>query len=106
MRKRVRLTTETYELNYEPLTLSRTCEAAPAEVHGLHAHGKLQLRHITCMDGKGRMIKVRNEGGFAAGTAIPRKVLETLVRLTCNPIAPLHVQDLHAFGEHEFADIT
>ena len=37
---------------------------------------------------------------------IPRKVLETLVRLTCYSLAPLHVHDLHAFGEHEFADIT
>ena len=32
-----------------PLTVSRTCEArALVEVHGLHAHGKLQLGDIPC----------------------------------------------------------
>ena len=48
----------------------------------------------------------KEERKFCGLSRFPRKVLETLVRLTCNSTAVLHVQVLHAFGEHEFADIT
>ena len=35
--------------HHSSLTLSRTCEApAVAEVHGLHALGKVQMGDVTC----------------------------------------------------------
>ena len=67
MRKRVRLNRKMEEgRKFIRFILGRTGDAGGAEGQVLHAHGKLQLRHITCRDGKGRMIKVRNEGSGAS----------------------------------------
>ena len=40
---------------------------AASEVHGLHAHGKVQLCDIPCGRGKEGRTRVRNEGRRAAG---------------------------------------
>ena len=70
MRKRVRLAAKTYKLKYQPHSsnLSRTCDAgASLEVHTLHAHGKLQLRKVTCEKEDSATRKEKGRRGKAEG---------------------------------------